>query len=257
MKILSLGAGVNSTALLVLKSQGKVDFDVAIFADTGGEYPETYRYIEEIIKPFCQKNHIKFEQVKKDNETLYEYSVRTKFIPSRRYGSCRDNFKIQVIKKFLIKNFPSENIETIIGFCKGEEKRREGYQCITSNFSFPLMEMGLDRDGCIKVIAEAGLPIPPKSGCFYCPHQPMKSWINLLKTNPPLYAKAEALEKNGRRYPELYLPYDYPLELLRKTYEAAQKGNEPAKKEIQKSLLSQMPRSLSCPMCELEDNECG
>jgi 3'-phosphoadenosine 5'-phosphosulfate sulfotransferase (PAPS reductase)/FAD synthetase len=53
VRILCLGAGVNSTALLVLHQKDVVKFDIAVFADTGGEHPETYAYLENVIKPLC------------------------------------------------------------------------------------------------------------------------------------------------------------------------------------------------------------
>ena len=31
------------------------------------------------------------------------------------------------------------------------------------------MEWGWDRDRCIRAIQEAGLPLPGKSSCFFCP----------------------------------------------------------------------------------------
>ena len=46
---LSYGAGVQTTALLVLVASGKQPRPAAVlFADTGGEHPETYAYLAEI-----------------------------------------------------------------------------------------------------------------------------------------------------------------------------------------------------------------
>jgi len=250
MKVLLLGAGVNSTALLVLKAQGKVDFDLAIFADTGGENPKTYRYIEEVIKPYCDQHRIKLVMVRKEGLTLYEHHWNDKLIPLRMYRSCTDKFKKRVIKQYLLRNYGKETIIQLIGFCRGEEKRAANNEC---NAISPLIEMGIDREGCKKIIQDASLPIPIKSGCFFCPHQPMKSWLNLLKDDPELYAKAEELEKHGTNYPKLFLPYDYSLESLRKLVEAM-KG-DPKKEQKQKALFSYMPKTDTCPMCEIENNE--
>jgi hypothetical protein len=242
VKVLSLGAGVNSTALLVLKAQGKVDFDLAIFADTGGEQPETYQYIETVIKPFCQKHNIDLRIVRRDGKLLYQDYMEKKIIPTTVWRSCSDHFKIRVIRKYLIHNYVKESIVTLIGFCKGEEDRVKKNDC---GSIMPLIDMGIDREGCKRIIAEAGLPIPIKSGCFFCPFQEAKSWLSILKNHPDYFAKAEALEKNGKRYPELILPFYAHLscEQLRKATEE------------QRSMLRWMPKSPSCPMCEIEDNE--
>ena len=45
MNITSYGGGVNSTALLVGLHQRGVPMDLILFADTGGELPETYAYL--------------------------------------------------------------------------------------------------------------------------------------------------------------------------------------------------------------------
>lgn len=262
LRVLSLGAGVNSTALLVLKAQGKIDFDFAIFADTGNENPETYEYLENVIKPYCKQNDIDLEIIHRElnnGENLKAWCDRHKLIPSRKFGACRDKFKISVIRKYLRKYYPvvykSREIETFIGFCVGEEGRREGYKGITANYSFPLMELGLNRLQCVQIIRDAGLPIPVKSGCTFCPHQPFESWIALYNKHPELYAEAETLEKNGKAYPKLFLSWDYPLEVLRRSLEAAKKSmSEEEKKTAEKMLYAWMPKTKGCAMCEIEDN---
>ena len=44
--VLSFGGGVNSAALMVVLLREGLPFDEAVFADTGGEVPETYQYLE-------------------------------------------------------------------------------------------------------------------------------------------------------------------------------------------------------------------
>ena len=53
--VLSMGAGVQTTALLI---KFGTKYDHVIFADTGDENPETYYYIKHYLKPFCQENNI-------------------------------------------------------------------------------------------------------------------------------------------------------------------------------------------------------
>ena len=251
MKYLSLGAGVNSTALLVLKAQGKIDFDLAIFADTGGEQPETYRYLEEVIKPFCIKHKIQLDIVRKDGKNLYDDNFERKIIPTRMFRSCTDKFKQRAIRKYLKQFFPDKELIPIIGFCKGEEKRLIKAVAVAE---FPLIDLGIDRDGCVKIIRDFGLPIPIKSGCYFCPFQGEKQLLKLLKEHPDLYSKAEALEKNGSRYPEMVLSFAMSLEELRRAYEAWQKTKPTQRETAQATLWYSMPKTEYCPMCEIEDN---
>jgi len=249
-RVLSLGAGVNSTALLVLKSQGRVDFDLAIFADTGGENPETYAYIENVIKPFCQYHSINLVIVKKEGDDLYTAHWKAGVIPLRMYRSCTDKYKKRVIRKYLLEHYPNENIIQLIGFCKGEEERAKNNECGAIS---PLIDLGINREKCVEIIKEAGLPIPIKSGCYFCPHQRMQSWIRLYLNHPDLYEKANQLEKRSQKYPLIFLSYEYPLEVLRRTIEANKGLKEGQQKQC--SLYSSMPKTKGCPMCELEDSE--
>jgi hypothetical protein len=58
----------------------------------------------------------------------------------------------------------------------------------------PLVDAGITREGCIKIIQGAGLDVPQKSGCYICPFQSRHQWRALWERHPDLYARAEALE---------------------------------------------------------------
>ena len=59
---------------------------------------------------------------------------------------------------------------------------------------YPLMEWGWSRSDCIKAIRDAGLPLPGKSSCFFCPS--MKRWEirTLYHRYPDLLRRALAIE---------------------------------------------------------------
>lgn len=217
MRILSFGAGVNSTAILCLHIQGKVDLDCVVFADTGGEHPETYEYIEKTIKPFCQSRDIPFHIVKRGD--LYREYYGKNIIPFCAFRSCTDKFKIRPIKKFAKTQF-GDNVTFILGIDHGEKHRADRYRGVT--FEFPLIDLEIDREGCKRIIEETGLPIPIKSGCFYCPFTKRSEWLKLLENHRDLFLKAEKFEKNGRKYPKYSLT-KVPLQRLRESIEL-QKG---------------------------------
>lgn len=62
------------------------------------------------------------------------------------------------------------------------------------DYAYPLRWWGWTREDCQRVIAEAGLPVPPKSSCYFCPA--MKAWEirDLAETDPDLLLRAIALE---------------------------------------------------------------
>ena len=63
-RFLSYGAGMQTFALLVMAEQGDIQIDEVVFADTGGEHPETYAHIEKVAKPICDRMGIPFITVK-------------------------------------------------------------------------------------------------------------------------------------------------------------------------------------------------
>jgi len=187
MNILSFGAGVNSTAILALAKLGKVEVDKIIFADTGAENPETYCHIHALQKEFD------IEVVKRD-PGLYDWCIERKIIPTRMLRWCTDKWKIRPIYEKL-KEEKIIDYKMVIGFCKGEEKRvKNRHEAI-----YPLIDLGIDREGCKRLILEQGWTIPPKSGCFFCPFQPKKEWQALKENRPDLFDKAVELEKNCSR----------------------------------------------------------
>lgn len=59
---------------------------------------------------------------------------------------------------------------------------------------YPLIELRLSRDACHRIIEEAGLPVPPKSSCFFCPFKRPNEWINLKRERPDLFGRAVEIE---------------------------------------------------------------
>jgi hypothetical protein len=52
----------------------------------------------------------------------------------------------------------------------------------------------LVRQDCINIIANAGLPIPPKSACYFCPFHRLSKWQQMRQDEPALFWKSAALE---------------------------------------------------------------
>ena len=65
---------------------------------------------------------------------------------------------------------------------------------------FPLLEAEVSREGCKDIIRQAGLPIPHRSKCYFCPFQTIAEWKELRMKHPDLFCKAEQLEKRNMDY---------------------------------------------------------
>ena len=69
--VLSFGGGVNSIALMVVLLREGLPFDEAVFADTGGEVPETYQYVETATQ-YLADHEVPLTVVSKRGRSLYE-----------------------------------------------------------------------------------------------------------------------------------------------------------------------------------------
>jgi hypothetical protein len=63
---------------------------------------------------------------------------------------------------------------------------------------YPLREWGLDRAACMQVILDAGLPLPPKSACFFCPSMKEHEIQALRADDPEAWALALEMERRYR-----------------------------------------------------------
>lgn len=208
---LSLGAGIDTTAILLMPDvMEKIDF--VMFADTGGENPETYEYMEKYIKPYLQTINKPLvivhgeEKVNGGMQTNMEQAyLGWKMIPIRLMRHCTDKWKIRPMHNYLKANYPDEALRVVIGFAFDEIQRVNSTRWKDQDVWYPLIEKKMTRDDCARYIASRGFPVPPKSGCFYCPFQRLDQWKNLRFKHPDLWKRAINLEKNGSNYPNTTL----------------------------------------------------
>lgn len=217
INVVSYGGGQNSTAMIIEMYNRNIKIDHIILADTGNEMPETYEFLEEFIR-WCKEKKIDFVIVKSELGKLRDYYVSKNLIPFRAFRHCTDKFKIRPINNFIKEKF---GIKTPINMYMGiasDEAHRAGNIFGRKQFTylFPLIEWEVDRQGCIDIIKKEGLSIPVKSGCYFCPFQPKKSWKELLERHPDLFQDSIEFEKQGSSYPKATLMGKKTLEELRK-----------------------------------------
>ena len=190
--VLSYGGGVNSTAILALCKLGELPWpDYIVFSDTGAEWSYTYSYLDYIDRELEKEGQfITYLTGGNKDMTLIEFCEIKRFIPSRMNRWCTDYWKKVPVNRFA-KAVGST--EEWIGIDHGEAHRAEGKY---KGKVFPLIEKEMDRHKCISAIKSVGWGIPQKSGCFICPYQKKRQWIDLKKKYPDLFTIAENLEKN-------------------------------------------------------------
>jgi 3'-phosphoadenosine 5'-phosphosulfate sulfotransferase (PAPS reductase)/FAD synthetase len=198
--VLSYGAGVNSTAMMLFLIENKFPLDYVLFADTGGEMPETYEYVEHVRK-YLEKQGIPFQIVRvKNNDTLYDRCMRRKVIPSQTWRWCTRDLKIRPIYAFY-RSLKSQ-VYQYVGIDYDEIHRMKDSKADYVTNIYPLIDYKIGRQECIRLIEKARLPVPVKSGCYFCPFNNLERWSEVYAQHPELFEKAIALEENGKHMPK-------------------------------------------------------
>lgn len=218
LRVISFGGGQQSTALLVLAAQDRIDFHTFLFANVGddSEHPATLRYIEDHARPFAAEHGLELVELQRvgvvgarrgEGRTLLADLMRPESrsigIPVHLAGGgpgtrqCTDRYKIAVIARELAaRGATKDDPATVgIGISVDEIERANNRSHIPHEVvTYPLLELGLRRTDCQRIIREAGLPLPPKSACFFCPMKRPTEWHDLRRTEPELFDRACALE---------------------------------------------------------------
>ena len=210
--VVSYGGGVNSVAMLVgFKERNQVP-DLIINSDTGGEKPETYCHMALVDQWLRSINWPGITVVSvADNpnavaRTLEEQCLRKETLPSIAYGfkTCSQRWKADPQRKFFNNwEFAQPAIKAgikirqAIGYDAGESHRSLMADPKTE-FFFPLREWNWGRKECIEAITRAGLPVPVKSACFFCPSSKKGEILKLRRDHPDLFDRAVAMERNAQ-----------------------------------------------------------
>ena len=189
MKIISLGAGVQSTTLALLAHHGKIEPpDYAVFADTGWEPKAVYKHLDWLEK------YLSFPVVRVSAGNLKEhllsnpeFSVVPFFTPNggmmRR--QCTGDYKIRPLQKFMKPHASKGNpVICEIGISTDEWARMKPSRVKYIQHTWPLIDLGMSRNDCKDLLKDNGYAVPPKSACLGCPYRDNLGWRE-IKTKYP------------------------------------------------------------------------
>lgn len=227
IRVFSYGGGVQSTAALVLAAQGKIDFKTFLFCNVGedSENPATLDYVRDYARPYALAHGISFEELQAtrfgEPDTIYQRLTRPGSrsigIPVRMNGSgapgrrsCTADFKIKVVDRWLKKQNAHESggAQVGLGISLDEVERvkpnMDPDTVAWKENVFPFLnevERPLSRQDCMNIINQAGLPLPEKSSCYFCPYHKLSVWQKMRQDQPELFWRSVELERfiNERR----------------------------------------------------------
>lgn len=191
-----------------------LDFPIHIFANVGddSENPDTLAYIRDYARPFAEQNGIQYIELQPKKRTLRQHVMQSKrsvplpivlqpkkkgASPAHGNRSCTTDYKIKPLDRYVRKDLKFEAYTVGIGFSTDEWHRATNAKntMLWRTPEYPLLTLRLSATDCQKIIEFVGLPIPPKSACFFCPFQKRERWQELHDQQPWLYADAVAMEQ--------------------------------------------------------------
>ena len=230
LRVLSLGAGVQSTTLLLLAAEGRIArFDAAVFADTGWEPASVYAHLDRLEREVAKPAGIPILRVQaeaSEGSSRVTGNLRTDsltpgsfvrlpvFVPDRTGANaavvrrqCTDEYKVKPVKAAIrrLLGYPHPRpvpagtvVDQAIGISRDEFHRAKDATVRYLRNHFPLLDLpspagsgtGWTRNDCLRYLRTQGWESTPKSACIGCPFHGNAAWRDLRDNHPTEWADA-------------------------------------------------------------------
>lgn len=216
IRILSLGAGVQSSTMALMAAHGEIEApDCAIFADTGAEPQRVYEWLVwlETQLPFPVHRVAHKDGLLADIMSASKGRfVSVPFFTDSHNGGmtrrqCTREFKLQPIER---------KVRELVGLQPGQRasKRVLAIQYIGISFDeiqrmkpsrkhwiehrWPLVELRMTRLDCLEWMRRNGYPEPAKSSCTFCPYHDDGLWRDMKANDPGAWDQAIMVDRHLR-----------------------------------------------------------
>ena len=220
LRTISLGAGLDSTTMLLLANHGELPggpVDYAIFADTGWEPKAVYKHLAWLD----QVSQIPVLRVSKGNirsdalDSTRRFAAMPVFVWNERGGEgqvrrqCTQEYKIAAINRKLREllgggpraRIAPGTVESLGGISLSEVQRMKPSREQWITIRWPLVELRMTKLDCRRWLEHHGYPIPPKSSCIGCPYHGNAYWREMRDQRPDEWADACAFDEALRTMP--------------------------------------------------------
>lgn len=226
LRVLSLGAGVQSTTLALMAAHGEITPmpDCAIFADTQSEPEAVYEHLRWLVSP----NVLPFPVHIVTAGSLYDQIIGTPEGRNRNDGrppmyirnqdgsqgilkrQCTEDFKIIPIEREIRRllglrkgqHWPKEPVvEQWLGISLDEIIRCKPSRRPAIERRFPLIEKGMRRWDCFRWMEDRSYPRPPSSACVFCPFNSNPTWRAMRDEDGSDWSRAVTIDHAVRSRP--------------------------------------------------------
>lgn len=193
LRIISLGAGVQSTTLALMAAKGEIGPmpDCAVFADTGWEPKSVYAHLVRLMEvlPFpvhiVSAGNLRQDILNRSNTTGSRVAAVPWFIsnPNGSNGmgrrQCTAHYKLDPIRRKVVEMHagkrPKGGTEMWVGISTDEAFRMKPSRVQYIVNRWPLIERGMNRAACRGWLERNGWDAP-KSSCIGCPFHSDEQW---------------------------------------------------------------------------------
>lgn len=226
LRILNLGAGVQSTAVYLLALDGEIEtFDCAIFADTQEEPQAVYdhlAWLKSLGGPeirVVSRGRLGDDLVSGTNSTNHRFASIPVFMQepdaagtsglARR--QCSAEYKIVPIEREIRRGVlglkpraripKGTKIQQVFGISLDEQRRAVAIQKRTRKNawaeepSFPLIDRNWTRGRCIAYLKGRVPHETPRSACSFCPFHNDEEWQHIKTTDPAAWKRALEIDE--------------------------------------------------------------
>lgn len=223
LRVLSLGAGVQSTTLLLMSLEGILPkLDYAIFADTGWEPKRVYEHLDRVTESAAGGGipvlRVSSGDLRADTiDPAHRYASIPYFIKNSD-GSlgmgrrqCTSEYKLAPIRRKVRELLGAQApdfrrvsrgrvAEQWVGFSTDEIGRvSDGYSVLYQRVTYPLLGLGMDRKACERWLRSRGWTSVAKSACIGCPFHGNRQWRDLRDNHPGEWADAVDFDRSIRK----------------------------------------------------------
>ena len=220
-RVLSFGAGVQSSALLVASCEGVFTRpDVAIFADTHAEPDGTMAHLD-YMTTYAKRHGVEIATVSAGDlgkDALGDHG-RFASIPlitkapdgtlGRLHRQCTQEYKIEPIAREIRRRLgyrPRQRItrpvELWLGISTVEVHRVKPSRIPWQTHRWPLIELEMSRAACRRLLEQHDIPVPQKSSCVFCPYHSNRYFLDQKRERPAEWQQAVAFDEAVRRVNE-------------------------------------------------------
>lgn len=223
--VISLGAGLQSTVLAHMADPAwglLPPVDAAIFADTQQEEPHTYQALWDLARLTGGRVPITVtswgnlgEAIVRNAAGIYHgetpsvpfYTLNEDGTRGHLRRQCTWTVKIKAVEKVIRQMLGLRRgqwltryrVEQWLGYTTDEASRMKPAREKWSTLRYPLIEMDMSRDDCMRWLVDRGLPVPGKSACVFCPYHNDRMWARMKRERPESFRRAVAFERGAQK----------------------------------------------------------